>query len=124
MGLDTYAYHGTNNEHLPDELFTHIPPLCGGVFSGGGVTACSSIRGKVYSSFLSETVGLNLYQEWIPAVTVQDSARRLQDWLAVATPEQIKFVWTAHGLREREIRSLAEWLSVVAENKGRLHGWW
>lgn len=121
MGLDTYAYHTTENELLADELFAHIPPLCGGIMSGG---EGSSIRGKVYASFLSETVGLNLYQEWIDPTVVKAAAARLQDWLATATPDQIKFAWTAHGLREREIRTLAEWLSVVGENNGRLHGWW
>jgi hypothetical protein len=133
MGLDTYAYEGTRNEPLDDALFSHIPPLHGGVFSGsaGSVSSSnccygstSSMRGKVYASFLQDHAGLNLYQEWIAAPEIETAAARLQDWLASASKEDIKYACRKHGLTLLQMRSLAEWIAVVAENKGRLHGWW
>ena len=118
MGLDTYAYHGTHNEHLPDHLFEHIPALCQGICG----SQHSGFSGKVYAHVVEEITGYSLYAEWLCADQVKQMATRFQDWLLV--PRNYKTYYANTGVSERELRSLAEWFSVVAENGGRVHGWW
>jgi hypothetical protein len=120
MGLDTYAYHRNSDgktEMMPDHLFAGIPPvLCGGIFSGNGCGA--SFRGKVYSAFISNAAGLDLYQEEIPNDTVRRAADALEVWI-LENPH-LDF----SDISRAEIRALADWFRVVANNGGFVTGWW
>jgi len=117
MGLDTYAYH-TNSEGkretMPDELFSEVGSLCGGLFSGGG----ASFRGKVYAGFLHNSIGLDLYQDEIRTETVARAADAL-DALLLETPG-LEYSDISNG----EIRALAKWFRVVASGGGTVVGWW
>lgn len=120
MGLDTYAYHGDRNEMLPASLFEHIPPvLMGGMFSGNGNG--SSFRGKTYAPFMKTVLGVDLYREKIEQGEVREIADRFHNWIA-KNNETIQGGYA--DLSEGEIRALAEWFSVVAENNGKVLGWW
>lgn len=115
MGLDTYAYH-TNaegkREPMPDQLFTGVGSLCGGLFSGGG----ASFRGKVYAGFLHNAIGLNLYQE--ENHNIAGVADRLENWLE-SNPD-LEF----SDISREEIGCLAQWFRVVETNGGFVVGWW
>lgn len=116
MGLDTYAYY-TNpqtlkTEEMPDDLFSGIGSLCGGLFSGSG----SSFRGKVYAGFLHNAIGLDLYQE--ENHDMEGVADRLVNWLE-SNPE-LEF----SDISRAEIQALADWFRVVEANRGFVVGWW
>ena len=129
MGLDTYALapeapsfenEDERRQHLPDHLFSHIPPvLCGGLFSGHG--GCSSFRGKVYDDFVTYVTDETLYQEEIPNLTVHKMVAAMQEFID-DNPSQKTL--DKLDITRAEVEALLQWLKVVADNNGSIGGWW
>ena len=114
MGLDTYAVR--EGKMMDDALFSVVPPvLVGGMLSGNGNGP--SFRGKVYASFLHNSIGLDLYQESIPNDKVARAATLLEDWI-VQNPVALS------DISREEVCALAKWFRITADNGGEVVGWW
>jgi hypothetical protein len=141
MGLDTFAARYTpeylatpkekweelNPETRPNmtvdidhSAFSEVPNvLCGGIFSGNG--ASNSFRGKVYSDVIQYLTGESLYQELIPPETVRAMADSLESKLAM---ELSRKFYASYEISPEELKALAIWFRVVADQGGVVIGWW
>lgn len=141
MGLDTFAAR-YNPEYLAipqsewekmsedtrpsrtipmeDSVFSEVPNvLCGGMFSGNG--ACHSFRGKVYSEVIEYITGESLYEELIPYETVCEMADKLE---AKASSDLSSRFYAKYDIKPEELKALAKWFRVVANEGGVVLGWW
>lgn len=109
MGLDTYAVIPSSDSVAPNEKFKGIN-LCGGLMSGGN--GSSSFRGKVYASIVKEITDVDLYQEKIDNVTVGIMAEKLE------AAARTSFSYST------EVRHLAKWFRVAADEGYDIYGWW
>lgn len=136
MGLDTYAMRRNPKfdpavpEDAPErefeyismeeELFKDVPNcLCGGMFSGNG--AGHSFRGKAYDDVVMDITDRTLYQKEIP----NEEVRAIADAFALAISQGINCDrCRLYGISPAELKALASWFRVVADNDGVVVGWW
>lgn len=121
MGLDVYAIYPlprpVSQRRLdkavvaPDELFAGI------VLKGSGY-AGSSFRGRRYDDYVLETTGNSLYFYYIPPEEVKKMAEKL----ALAAEEISDEDLEEHELTREEVRNLARWFKIAADNGFALHG--
>jgi len=120
MGLDLFA-HGVD----PQKFQTLSPVLCGSMFADGQ----TSIRGKVYASFISDICDVDIYQEKLPVKDLQRIVTQLSTYCVGAEdllnddPNR----YTAHevfGFTLEEVKALLDWFKTVKENNGQVLGWW
>jgi hypothetical protein len=129
MGLDTFAVRNSavadkteplENTLFPEDVTRH---LCGGLFSGGG----ASFRGKVYNDFIEFATGLQytLYEETIPYEDVVKIANALE---ACANEDSFaRFEYDGknqYGITLDEVKALAKWFRIVADEGGHISNWW
>jgi len=65
MGLDNYALPSQDGDLSREDIQAFVQS---GVRLGG---LEGSFRGKLYYEFIEEITGVNLYQDWIPPVTIK-----------------------------------------------------
>lgn len=118
MGLDTIAIIEKNqlfeNVDAPNSLFAGTESLIRG--AAGDI---NWIRGKYYNPLIQELVGISLYQETINNDTVDKIATILENQTESYTSEM-----TNRHYPIREIKELARWFRVAANNGCFLEGWW
>ena len=140
MGLDTFAKIGANTDHsvvkvikeedgkermvIKASIYAKVGALCGGMFSGNGTGG--SFRGKVYSEFVEEVTGESLYQENITNSVVEDMATDLRltadEYADDKDDKVVRFA--PYEITVGEVRALADWFEVTAENGLEICGWW
>lgn len=125
MGLDVYAVveeadADGNRSMLANALFKDINPvLAGGMLSGHGNG--NSFRGAIYDDFIRHISNVSLYQEHIPNLTVQKILVAVEEFLKDKPSEK---TLQKMDISLAEVEALKQWLTVVAEAGGGIHGWW
>ena len=88
----------------------------------------SSIRGKVYASFISDVCDVDIYQESLPTKDLQRIVTQLSVYCVGATDfGNTNAVYTLHkswGFSLEEVKALLDWFKTVKENNGQVIGWW
>ena len=110
MGLDNYWIMPGDKPHPSFD-----PPLnlCGGLFSANGV---ESFRGKVYSKFCEEIMGINLYSESISPKDLLTAAEKLNCWMSTKS--------TYEEINEKEINDLYRMFFTYASLGASLESWY
>jgi hypothetical protein len=123
MGLDTYAAPKFSDEEtLPavqqkiEQDFAGCLGLMGGMFSGGG----NSFRGKVYNGLVESITGESLYQDRINNVVVCRMAILISYAAKAKVPHEASDLWDA----SQDLKPLAEWFTIAADNGYDVVGWW
>ncbi len=120
MGLDLFA-HGVDPQKFQD-----LPPvLCGSMFADGQ----TSIRGKVYASFISDICDVDIYQEKLPAKDLQRIVTQLSTYCVGADDmfNDADSKYTVHKdfcFTLEEVKALLDWFKIIKENNGQVLGWW
>lgn len=125
MGLDVYAIseipdHEGNLPLLPQSLFVDMKPcLTAGIFSCAGNGP--SFRGAQYDDFVQYVCNMTLYENHIPNSEVRMMLAGINGFLAAnpsrKTLEKLDITLT-------EVKGLQQWLKIVVDAKGGIHGWW
>jgi hypothetical protein len=121
MGLDSYWSLKNSDKNHPK--FSPPLNLCGGLFSGHGA---ESFRGKVYSPFFEEELGLTLYQEEISAENIKEISLKLEAYIQLNTENDNAFrtkAWSIY-LENNEIKDLSRMFQTYASLDASLIGWW
>ena len=139
MGLDTFAdigektdkkavlvtikdHDGKDRQVINNALYAEAKDLCGGMLSGGG----ASFRGKVYDEVVEMVTEQSLYQERIENETVQVMAMKLKEYAdALDDKKKDKEIpGLNYEITVGEVKSLATWFEVTADNGMDVVGWW
>lgn len=128
VGLDNYAVYGKSHpkyDHtegatndIPNKFFPKNN-LCGGIFSGGG----NSFRGKVYNDLVEFFANKSLYEDILEPDDVLEIATALSE----ITEERFNQEFAPHnswGITYEEVKQLAEWFRIVAEENGSVVSWY
>lgn len=126
MGLDNYfeRTEGTGSQEIsfPDGL-----RLCGGMLSGHG--SDGSFRGKVYTEFFRENVGVDLYSNFNPGQVAEVTMRLAEivkthagqawgeeGWQEDAPSEKLGY----YGVTAQEVRDLMSLFNAASEQRLQL----
>jgi hypothetical protein len=128
VGLDNYAIYGKEHSKynhtegadngIPNELFPENQ-LCGGMFSGGG----HSFRGKVYNNLVETFTGFSLYEDILNADEVEIIANELSKVTESRFIDEFSG-YDSYEITYHEVKQLAEWFRVVANEGGSVISWY
>ncbi|MGB9848853.1 MAG: hypothetical protein ACPLSY_03365 [Moorellaceae bacterium] len=127
MGLDVYAvrpFTCENGEYplAPEEAFRGVPRLAGGWAADGG---CGPyFRGTPYAAYILDITGVSLYQDFIPPEVVGEMAAKLEKAAAEGRTTYQDVEGEVQEVSLEEIRALAAWFRVCAENGYAVAGSW